>query len=170
MDHIISAKLGTDNHDGRKLARMKRDLYHALLTWKATSRRKPLLLKGVRQTGKTFLLKKFGNDAYDCVFYFNFEEEPAMDTFFEGNLKPPRILKELSVYSKAEIHPETDLVIFDEIHLSDRVLNVRRYFQEEAPTCPIRSTLLNLKQDGKICNVPLYATGILSSIIASNHT
>ncbi len=170
MDHIISAKSGTDNHDGRKLARVKRDLYHALLTWKATSRRKALLLKGVRQTGKTFLPKKFGSGPYDCVFYFNFEEEPAMDTFFERNLKPPRILNERSVYSKAEVHSETDLVIFDEIQVSDRVPNVLRYFQEEALTYPIRSTLLNLKQDGKICNVPLYATGILSSIIASNHT
>jgi hypothetical protein len=149
---------------------MKRDLYHALRTWKASSRRKPLLLKGARQTGKTYLLKKFGSDAYDRVFYFNFEEEPAMDTFFERNLKPPRILNELSIYSKAEIHPETDLVIFDEIQVSDRALNALKYFQEEALTYPIRSTLLNLKQDGKICNVPLYATGILSSIISSNHT
>ena len=113
---------------------MKRDLYHALRTWKASSRRKPLLLKGARQTGKTYLLKKFGSDAYDRVFYFNFEEEPAMDTFFERNLKPPRILNELSIYSKAKIHPETDLVIFDEIQVSDRALNALKYFQEEAPT------------------------------------
>ncbi len=113
---------------------MKRDLYHALLTWKASSRRKPLLLKGARQTGKTYLLKKFGSDAYDRVFYFNFEEEPAMDTFFERNLKPTRILNELSIYSEADIHPETDLVIFDEIQVSDRALNALKYFQEEAPT------------------------------------
>jgi len=57
-----------------------------------------------------------------------------MDTFFERNLKPPRILNELSIYSKAKIHPETDLVIFDEIQVSDRALNALKYFQEEAPT------------------------------------
>lgn len=96
------------------MARMKRDLYHALPTWKASSRRKPLLLKGARQTGKTYLLKNFGSDADDRVLYFNFEEEPAVDTFFERNLKPTRILNELSIYSEVEIHPETDLVIFDE--------------------------------------------------------
>lgn len=113
---------------------MKRDLYKSLLNWKASSRRKPLLLQGARQTGKTYLLKAFGQNEYTRFFYFNFEADPGLDRFFERDLNPARILSELSIYSKQEIQPTSDLVIFDEIQVSNHALNALKYFQEEAPT------------------------------------
>ncbi len=126
---------------------MKRDLYKDLLDWKASSRRKPLLLQGARQTGKTYLLKAFGHNEYARLFYFNFEEDPALDRFFERDLNPTRILSELSIYSRQEIKPASDLVVFDEVQVSNRALNALKYFQEEAPTYHIvaAGSLLGVK-------------------------
>ena len=126
---------------------MKRDLYDDLLGWKASSRRKPLLLRGARQTGKTYLLKAFGQNEYARVFYFNFEEDPALDRFFERDLNPTRIVSELSIYGRQEIDPTSDLVIFDEIQVSNRALNALKYFQEEAPSYHIAAagSLLGVK-------------------------
>ncbi len=112
---------------------MKRDAYQKLVSWKVSERRKPLLLKGARQTGKTFLLKEFGKNEYKQVHYFNFEERPQLGQFFEKNLNPKRILSDLSIYSRSQINPESDLIIFDEIQTSNAALNSLKYFQENAP-------------------------------------
>ncbi len=111
---------------------MKRDIYQQLLAWKSSERRKPLLLKGARQTGKTYILKEFGKNEYKNVFYFNFEEESALEELFRRDLKPHRIIKQLATYRKAEIIPGRDLVIFDEIQVSNNALNSLKYFREEA--------------------------------------
>lgn len=132
-NHIFSANILTGARVIYNVTDMKRDLYNDLLAWKSSGRRKPLLLRGARQTGKTYLLKAFGRDAYNRVVYFNFEEDPALDALFVRNLRPKRILNELSLYAGMEIRPESDLVIFDEIQASDRALNALKYFQEEAP-------------------------------------
>ena len=63
---------------------MKRDIYLKLLEWKSNPKRKPLLLQGARQTGKTFMLKEFGRNEYENVMYCNFEEDPGLDRFFKG--------------------------------------------------------------------------------------
>ena len=94
---------------------MKRDIYLKLLEWKSSSRRKPLLLQGARQTGKTYILNEFGRKEYENTLYCNFEENNNLDGFFQRNLNPDRILAELSVYMNLEIRPGRDLVIFDEI-------------------------------------------------------
>lgn len=112
---------------------MKRDAYQGLVDWKASERRKPLLLRGARQTGKTYLLQEFGKNEYQQVHYFNFEERSQLGQFFEKNLDPKRILSDLAIYSKSEIHPEKDLLIFDEIQTSNAALNALKYFQEQAP-------------------------------------
>jgi len=112
---------------------VKRDANEGLLSWKASERRKPLLLKGARQTGKTYLLKEFGENEYEQVHYFNFEQVPRLSQFFEKNLDPKRILSDLAIYSKAQIHPDKDLIIFDEIQTSNAALNSLKYFQEQAP-------------------------------------
>ncbi len=112
---------------------MKRDAYQSLLSWKASERRKPLLLKGARQTGKTYLLLEFGKKEYEQVHYFNFEEISQLGQFFEKNLDPRRILSDLGIYSKAQIRPQRDLIIFDEIQTSNAALNSLKYFQEKAP-------------------------------------
>ena len=111
---------------------MKRDIYQELLAWKNSARRKPLLLKGARQTGKTYILQQFGKNEYDNVHYFNFESDPILTSFFQRDLKPDRILNDLAVYSRTRIHPEKDLIIFDEIQHSNNALNSLKYFFENA--------------------------------------
>jgi len=111
---------------------MKRDLYANLVAWKSSPRRKPLLLRGARQTGKTFLLRQFGDREYERIVYCNFEEDPALDGFFRRDLDPHRIVAELSVYKGFDIQPERNLVIFDEVQASNRALTSLKYFQELA--------------------------------------
>ena len=65
---------------------MKRDIYHNLLEWKKSSRRKPLILQGARQVGKTYILKEFGKNEYSDIAYFNFEEDTALSDFFKGKI------------------------------------------------------------------------------------
>ncbi len=110
---------------------MKRDIYKELVAWKSSSRRKPLLLQGARQTGKTFILKEFGHHEYENVLYCNFEENPGLGQFFMRDLDPERILSELSLYLNVEIRAGVDLVIFDEIQVSNQALNSLKYFAEK---------------------------------------
>lgn len=110
---------------------MKRDIYKALIDWKRSVRRKPLLLKGARQTGKTYILKEFGKREYRKIHYFNFEEDSQLTHFFERDIRPLRIISDLSVYCNCDIHPHEDLIVFDEIQVSNSALNSLKYFQEE---------------------------------------
>lgn len=111
---------------------MKRDLYRALREWKNSRRRKPLILRGARQTGKTHLLKEFGGNEYAGVAYFNFEEDPRLRELFAGRLAPQALIEALGIYRKEAIRPEKDLIIFDEIQASNEALNSLKYFQEQA--------------------------------------
>jgi len=129
---------------------MERALYTHLLNWKASSRRKPLLLRGARQTGKTFLLREFGEREYERVVYCNFEEDPALDGFFRRDLDPHRILAELSIYKGFDIGPGRDLLVFDEVQASDRALTSLKYFQERAAEYHVAAagSLLGIKMAG----------------------
>ncbi len=111
---------------------MERALYADLAAWKSSPRRKPLLLRGARQTGKTYLLREFGEREYDRVVYCNFEEDPGLEGFFRRDLDPHRIVAELSVYKGLEIRPAHDLIIFDEVQASNPALSSLKYFQERA--------------------------------------
>ena len=111
---------------------MKRDIYSKLLKWKTSKRRKPLLLKGSRQVGKTYILQEFGAREYDKIAYFNFEEISSLDDFFQRDLIPDKILSNLSIQVGFEIRPEHHLVIFDEIQNSNAALNSLKYFNEKA--------------------------------------
>ncbi len=111
---------------------MKRDIYNKLIKWKVSNIRKPLILRGARQTGKTYILKEFGRREYQNVHYFNFEENPEILHFFKQNLDPKRILADLALYRKQTIAPEKDLIIFDEIQNSNQALTSLKYFCEEA--------------------------------------
>jgi len=110
---------------------VKRGIYKDLVAWKLSDRRKPLLLRGARQTGKTYILKEFGLNEYNRVHYFNFEEDPLLTQFFERDLNPSRIIADLSIYHKTTIKPQEDLVIFDEIQVSNKALNSLKYFEED---------------------------------------
>ncbi len=112
---------------------MKRDIEKQLESWRNSPDRKPLLLQGARQVGKTYTLKSFGSQRYERIAYFNFEEDPALNEIFEGRLMPQRLIDLLSVYCGHRIEPATTLLIFDEIQESNRALNALKYFCETAP-------------------------------------
>lgn len=111
---------------------MKRDIYKKLIEWKNSDRRKPLILKGARQVGKTFILKEFGRRKYSNMAYFNFEEDPGLNDFFKGRIQPEKIIEKLSIYLETRIFPEKTLIIFDEIQNSPETLNSLKYFNERA--------------------------------------
>lgn len=89
-------------------------------------------MRGARQTGKTYILKEFGEREYERLFYFNFEEDPKLTGFFNENLKPATIVENLSTYAGKKIDPATDLIFFDEIQASNNALNSLKYFEEQA--------------------------------------
>lgn len=111
---------------------MKRDIYKELLEWKNDTDRKPLILKGARQVGKTYILKAFGENEYQDVAYFNFEEDSNLNDFFQGRIQPDKIINKLSIYLESTILPEKTLIIFDEIQNSPETLNSLKYFHENA--------------------------------------
>jgi predicted AAA+ superfamily ATPase len=112
---------------------MQRLLMEKLIAWKGSAKRKPLVLQGVRQCGKTYLLREFGARHYGDVFYCKFDEDSHLAAFFEQNLDPLRIVKDLSVYRNKDIKPETTLIIFDEIQSCGKALASLKYFCEDAP-------------------------------------
>ena len=112
---------------------MERSAFSALKSWKSDLHRKPLLMQGARQVGKTFLIKEFGKKEYQDCACFNFEETPALSTLFEKDLTPGKIIETLSAYQGRPVRPETTLIFFDEIQASPRALTSLKYFCEEAP-------------------------------------
>ncbi len=111
---------------------MKRNAIEALLKWKNDEERKPMVLKGARQVGKTWLMKEFGKSHYDNYVYFNFDEEDELQSIFETNKNPKRIIELLSLVAGEKILPGTTLVIFDEIQECPSALNALKYFKEKA--------------------------------------
>ena len=110
---------------------MKRDIYQSLINWKKSDTRKPLILQGSRQVGKTYILKEFGKNEYEDTAYFNFEENPALKEFFTGRISPEKIIEKLSIYREKSILPDKTLIIFDEVQNSPETLTSLKYFQEE---------------------------------------
>lgn len=112
---------------------MKRKITDALLKWKNSPVRKPLLLQGPRQVGKTYTLIEFGRKYYDTVAYFNFQTDPGLSATFEESLEPSYLLPLLQRMAKVSILKERTLIIFDEVQLCERALTSLKYFCEEAP-------------------------------------
>jgi len=112
---------------------MERYLLKDLVEWKNKKYRKPLILKGVRQVGKTWLLKEFGIKFYDNIAYFNFEESKELTDYFKTTKDVKRILQNLALINGKPILPEKTLIIFDEIQESNDALNTLKYFYENAP-------------------------------------
>lgn len=104
-----------------------------LLAWKSSPYRKPLILKGVRQVGKTWILKEFGKLYYKNIAYFNFDENKEYKQFFETTKNVERILQNLMLASGQKIEPENTLIIFDEVQDCPEVINSMKYFCENAP-------------------------------------
>ena len=113
---------------------MERIIMKDLLDWKReTKGRKPLVLYGARQVGKTYILQEFARDYYKNSIYINFERMPIVGSFFDGGLSPERIIMLLEEYFNQRIVPEETLLIFDEIQACERALTSLKYFCEEAP-------------------------------------
>lgn len=111
---------------------MYRKIMEKLIEWKNDKDRKPLILRGARQVGKTYIIKQFGEENYDGVAYFNFDHDTQLYNMFENTKDPVRILEQLSfVYGKA-IVPGKTLIVFDEIQECPNALNSLKYFEEEA--------------------------------------
>ena len=111
---------------------MKRNALDALIQWQHSEDRKPMVLKGARQVGKTWLMKEFGQGCYEHSVYFNFDEEDELKSIFETNKNPQRIIELLSMIVGEKILPGKTLVIFDEIQECPAALNALKYFKERA--------------------------------------
>lgn len=111
---------------------MERHIFEQLKRWKLDKSRKPLILKGARQVGKTYTLTHFGAAAYENVAYLNFENSPHLHDLFTQSLKPQDILKVLAIELSTTILPEKTLIIFDEIQECPDALNSLKYFNESA--------------------------------------
>lgn len=112
---------------------MKRFIMNHLMEWKNSKYRKPLILKGIRQVGKTWVLKEFGKIYYENTAYFNFDEHMEYRQFFETTKDVKRILQNLMLISGEKIKPGKTLLIFDEIQDCPEVINSLKYFYENAP-------------------------------------
>ena len=108
---------------------MKRHILDQLLAWKGSTNRKPLLLSGARQVGKTHILKEFGAKHFLSSRYLNFEEKKGLCHIFQPDLDVDRILNELDLLFREELSPDT-LIIFDEIQACPQALNSLKYFSE----------------------------------------
>lgn len=113
--------------------RIEREIEHELLVWKNKSGRKPLILQGARQVGKTWLLKSFGDKYFENIAYFNFDQQMELKQYFETTKDPKRIIENLSLVNGVAILPESTLIVFDEIQECNNALNALKYFTEAAP-------------------------------------
>lgn len=111
---------------------MNRNALKELLKWKNNINRKPMILRGARQVGKTWLMKEFGEKYYKSYVYFNFDEEIELKSIFEQSKKTSRIIELLSMISGVKILPSETLIIFDEIQECAEALNSLKYFYENA--------------------------------------
>jgi len=112
---------------------MERNVWNKLKAWQTKDNRKPLILKGARQVGKTYILKAFGQECFSRFHYANFEKDEQLIKIFENDLEPKRIVQELCFYLDTSIDTGNDLLIFDEIQNCPRALTSLKYFQEELP-------------------------------------
>lgn len=116
---------------------MKRLIHNLLIEWKYKKNRKPLILQGVRQTGKTYSLREFGKTEYAACHYLNFEQNTKAASLFEADFDPKRILQDLSFLLDKTIDVEKDLLILDEIQACPQALTSLKYFAEELPVLSV---------------------------------
>lgn len=112
---------------------MERKILKKLLSWKDRAERKPLLLNGARQVGKTYILQKLGREHFENMVYVNLEKNLTMAGFFQDNIDPGRIIRYLEASTQKKITPGKTLLVLDEIQACERALTSLKYFCEEAP-------------------------------------
>jgi len=112
---------------------MERRIYSSLLSWKNSKSRKPLILYGARQVGKTYILKEFGAKEFKNVVYLNFDTNRELHRYFADDISPGWIVDSLKALLKQEITAGKTLLIFDEIQECQRAKDSLKYFNEDAP-------------------------------------
>ena len=112
---------------------MKRYAIERLIEWKSSKKRKPLIIRGARQVGKTWLMKEFGNTHFENMAYVNFDNNERMKILFDGDYDIPRLIEGLQVESGEKINPQTTLMVFDEVQEVPKALSSLKYFCENAP-------------------------------------
>ncbi len=155
---------------------MERFILEKLVKWKDSKTRKPLILKGARQVGKTYIVKQFGEENYDGLAYFNFDHDKDLYNLFDNTKDPKRILEQLAfIYGKA-IKPGKTLIFFDEIQECPNALNSLKYFQEEANEYHIicAGSLLGIRLShtsfpvGKVEFLEMYPMSFSEFLLADN--
>ena len=112
---------------------MERAVFQKLDQWKSSPSRKPLILRGARQVGKTWVMKEFGRRCFKNTAYVNFDNNSAMKQIFDGDFDIPRLVLAISAQTGVPIRPEETLIVFDEVQEVPRALSSLKYFCEEAP-------------------------------------
>ena len=140
-----------------------RDIIERLKKWKDSENRKPILLKGARQTGKTWIMSEFGQECFEYVAEFNFDKTEELNSIFEKTKDINRILKELMLFTEVPIEAGKTLIIFDEIQMCEGALNSLKYFCEDAPQYHViaAGSLLGVAIRRKKMSVPVGKVQIL---------
>lgn len=113
--------------------KIERNIINDFKEWKDSPRRKPILLQGARQIGKTWAMEHFGNECFDYCAKFDFDRQEELKSVFQKSKSPERILKELALYCEVPLISGKTLIIFDEIQECEEALNSLKYFCEDAP-------------------------------------
>ncbi len=142
---------------------IERDIIQKLVAWKDSENRKPILLKGARQIGKTWALETFGREYFEHYVKFDFDRQPELKSAFKDTKSPSRLLRELELYSEVPIVAGKTLIIFDEIQECEEALNSLKYFYEDAPQYHIiaAGSLLGVAVKKKKMTVPVGKVSIL---------
>lgn len=112
---------------------MEREIMNDLISWRKSNKRKPLIIHGARQIGKTYIVKEFAKRYFKNVIYVNFETNKELSKQIEGNIKPEFIINKLELFFGEKIIPNETLIFFDEIQANERALTSLKYFCEDAP-------------------------------------
>ena len=112
---------------------MYRNQIEKLIEWKDSKNRKPLIIRGARQVGKTWIMKEFGNKYYQNIAYINFDRNTRMEQLFSGDMNIERIIQGLKLESNVNITANDTLIIFDEVQEVPNALTSLKYFYENAP-------------------------------------
>ena len=155
--------------------KLERSIIEKLAAWKTSADRKPLILQGARQIGKTWVLQTFGERYFEHTAYFNFDETKELKNEFEKTKNPERLLGQLQLYTYSPILPEKTLIIFDEIQECNAALNSLKYFCENAPEYVIVSagSLLGVSMSkgdsfpvGKVSFLPMFPVSFSEFLLA----
>ena len=157
---------------------MRREIINELIKWKDSANRKPLIVHGARQVGKTYIIKQFGKEYYDNLIYVNFETNQEMSSQISDSIDAKYIINKLELFYGEKILPEKTLIFFDEIQVNERALTSLKYFYEEAPEYHIiaAGSLLGIAINrekysfpvGKVQMINMYPLSFKEFLIAVN--